>query len=90
MKAVPAARPRRSSGSDCPAERLPAHPAIDPRAALLDVLGGLPTPAPARLWGTTVVVGPAQLARRAVDSLVERTGGTGQPARQRQRRALVR
>jgi hypothetical protein len=60
-----------------PAERLPAHPATDPRAALLDVLGGLPTPAPSRLWGTTVVVGPAQLARRAVDALVERTGGTG-------------
>jgi hypothetical protein len=60
-----------------PAERLPARPVTDPRAALLDVLGGLPTPAPTRLWGTTVVVGPGQLARRAVDALVERTGGTG-------------
>jgi len=60
-----------------PAERLPAHVAPDPRVALLDVLEGLPTPAPGRLWGTTVVVGPATLVHRAVEALVERTGGTG-------------
>jgi hypothetical protein len=60
-----------------PADRLPKNPADDPRTALLDLLEQLPTPAPARLWGTTVVVGPAELARRAVDALAEHTGGTG-------------
>jgi hypothetical protein len=74
---VPAAAAEALLRLGLPAERLPARPALDPRTALLDVLGGLPTPAPARLWGTTVVVGPAQLARRAADALVERTGGTG-------------
>jgi hypothetical protein len=60
-----------------PADRLPAHLSSDARAALLDVLEQLPAPAQGRLWGTTVVVGPAELAARAVDALVDHTGGAG-------------
>jgi hypothetical protein len=60
-----------------PADRLPTHLSSDPRAALLDVLEQLPTPAPARMWGTTVVVGPAELAARTVDALADHTGGAG-------------
>jgi hypothetical protein len=60
-----------------PTNRLPRNLSDDPRVALLDLLEQLPTPAPARLWGTTVVVGPAELARRTVDAVVEHTGGVG-------------
>lgn len=65
-----------------PADRMPDpmtnDPATnDPRAALLDLLGRLAQPASGRLWGTTVVVGPADLAHRAVEAIVAHTGGTG-------------
>jgi hypothetical protein len=60
-----------------PASSLPGQAAADPRTALLDVLIGLPQPASSRLWGTTVVVGPADLAQRAVDAIAAHTGGTG-------------
>jgi hypothetical protein len=65
-------------GLGLPADRLPTHVADDPRTALLDVLAQLPAAPARRLWGTTVVVGPADLAHRAVDALVEHTGGTGE------------
>jgi hypothetical protein len=77
VTAVPAPSTEALRQLGLPADRLPAQPAVDPRTALLDVLGALPTPAPTRLWGTVVVVGPASLAGRTVDALVERTGGTG-------------
>jgi len=60
-----------------PADRVPRHPAADPRTALLDVLAALPAAPNGRLWGTTVVVGPASLAHRVVESIVEHTGGSG-------------
>ena len=60
-----------------PADRLPAHPSADPRTALLDVLERLSAPAAARLWGTTLIVGPAELAHRALDAVVDHTGGAG-------------
>lgn len=63
-----------------PAALQPGQPVADPRTALLDVLSGLPGPASGRLWGTTVVVGPADLAQRAVDAIVAHTGGTGADA----------
>jgi hypothetical protein len=61
-------------------EQLPSRPVADPRTALLDVLAQLPAPPLGRLWGTTVVVGPADLAHRTAQALVEHTGGTGSPA----------
>jgi hypothetical protein len=63
-----------------PAAAMPQHPVADVRAALLDVLAQLPAPALGRLWGTTVVVGPADLAHRTAATVLEHTGGAGSPA----------
>jgi hypothetical protein len=60
-----------------PVDLLGTITAADPRTALLDLLGRLPQPTSGRLWGTTVVVGPADLARRAVEAIEAHTGGTG-------------
>ncbi|HET8615668.1 MAG TPA: hypothetical protein VFL94_09105 [Actinomycetales bacterium] len=71
--------PSRSAleGLGLPGDRVPARPATDPRTAVLDVLAQLPVAPSGRLWGTTVVVGPPDLARRAVEAIAEHTGGTG-------------